>query len=80
MEPDHLDVDLRDAVVAGIQFVLAAAFGAWAWLLKNLGNRHLDQIGEVVGEIRELRKDVNRLAERVRVVEVRQDILHPDNR
>lgn len=55
-----------DTIVA---FVLAASFGLWSWVLRKFGESHIESIKELASELRELRKDVNRLEIRVAVVE-----------
>lgn len=71
MEPSHFDIPWSSV----IQAILAASFGAWAWLLKSMGNRHLESIEDLAKEMREMRKEVSKLTERLVRVEARQDYL-----
>lgn len=52
-----------------ISFILAASFGLWSWVLKKFGESHIESIKELANELKELRKDVNRLEVRVAIVE-----------
>ena len=61
-----------------IGFLLSAAFGAWAWVVKKFGEQHINSVKELALELREMRRDLNSLSERVRVVEVVQGHYHPE--
>jgi hypothetical protein len=66
----HLDVPWTQI----IGFILSASFGAWAFVVKKFGEQHLTSLRELAIELREMRKDLNILGERVKVVEVIQQI------
>ena len=56
-----------------IQTALAISFGLWAWLLKKFGEQHITTIKELASELKEMRKELGRLTERVHAVELRQE-------
>jgi len=56
-----------------VQTVLAISFGLWAWVLKKFGEQHVTTIRELVTELKELRRELVKLSERVHAVELRQD-------
>jgi hypothetical protein len=58
--------------------LVAAAFGAWAWVVKKFGEQHIESVKSLSTELREMRRDINSLAERMRVVEVVQKHYHPE--
>lgn len=55
-----------------VGFILSASFGAWAWVVKKFGEQHIESVKELAVELREMRRDLNQLSERVKVVEVVQ--------
>lgn len=55
-----------------VGFILSASFGAWAWVVKKFGEQHIESVKELAVELREMRRDLNSLSERVKVVEVVQ--------
>ena len=59
-----------------VQTVLAVSFGLWAWLLKKFGEQHIITIRELAFEIKEMRKEMTRISERVHAVELRQEWMH----
>ena len=56
-----------------LEVVVAITFGAWAWVVKTLGTQHVATIKDVVYELKELRMEMMKLAERVHAVELRQE-------
>jgi hypothetical protein len=57
--------------------VLSVSFGAWAWIVKKFGEQHIESVKGLAVELREMRKELNQLAERMKVVEVIQQHYHP---
>lgn len=74
MEPAHLEIPWSQI----IGFMLTAAFGLWAWVVKKFGEAHVESVKELAVELREMRRELNNLAERVKVVEVTQKHYHPE--
>lgn len=75
VEAAHLDIPWSNI----IQTILAISFGSWAWLLRKFGESHITTIKELASEIKEMRRELNRLTERVQAVEVTQKWLHKDD-
>ena len=69
MEPAHLDIPWTQI----IGFMLTAAFGVWVWVVKAFGEAHIESVKELAVELREMRKDLYRLSERVTKVEVQME-------
>ena len=59
-----------------IGFVLSISFGAWAWVVKKFGEQHIESVKLLATELKEMRRDITSLAERIRVVEVVQKHYH----
>jgi hypothetical protein len=59
--------------------VLSVSFGAWAWIVKKFGEQHIESVKGLATELREMRRELNQLAERMKVVEVIQKHYHPHN-
>lgn len=57
--------------------VLSLSFGLWAWVVRKFGEQHIESVKQLATELREMRRDLNGLAERVKVVEVVQQHYHP---
>ena len=70
-DPELAHMDFEWQPIVG--FILSASFGAWAWVVKRFGEAHIESIKDLAIELREMRRDINALAERLRVVEVVQD-------
>ena len=64
----HLDIPWSDL----FKWIAAGLAAALLWMLKQLGRQHIDSIKELATELREMRKELNQLAERVKIVEVVQ--------
>jgi hypothetical protein len=70
----HLDIpwsDIAKWFAAGVVAVLV-------WMLKQFGHQHIESIKELATELREMRKEINMLSERVRIVEVVQKHYHDE--
>lgn len=74
MDTAHLDIPWSQLV----GFMLTAAFGLWAWVVKKFGEQHIESVKELAVELREMRRDLNTLSERVKIVEVVQSHYHPE--
>lgn len=72
LNTQHLSIPL--AQITGL--LLTAAFGLWAWVVKKFGEQHIESVRELAAELREMRKDINSVKERIRVVEVVQEHYH----
>ena len=70
-DPELAHLDFEWQPIGG--FILSASFGAWAWVVKRFGEAHIESIKELAVELREMRKDINALSERLRVVETVQE-------
>ena len=66
-----------DSLVA---WVATGAFAVFVWILKQFGHQHIESVKELATELREMRKELNSLAERVKVVEVVQKHYHSEDR
>lgn len=57
-----------------LQVILAAAFGAWAWVVKTAANRHLDSQDAI-------NEKVDKIMERLVKLEIKMRIRHhePDD-
>lgn len=73
METAHLDIPWSQIV----GFLLTAAFGSWAWVVKKFGEQHIVTIRELATEIREMRKELNVITTRVAKIEFAQEHFHP---
>lgn len=74
METAHLEIPWSQV----IGFMLTVAFGIWTWVVKKFGEQHIESVKELAYELREMRRDLNSLSERVKVVEVVQAHYHKD--
>ena len=72
MQPPHLDLPW-DSI---IQAALAATFATVAWLVKKFGEQHILTIKELAKELKEMRKELSKLTERVQAVEIKQKYWH----
>lgn len=54
-----------------LQVILAAAFGAWAWVVKTAANRHLDSQDSI-------NQKVDRIMERIVKLEIKMRLHHKD--
>jgi hypothetical protein len=70
----HVDIPWNEI----LKWVATGLAAAMLWGLKALGKQHIDSIKELAIELREMRKELNSLAERVRVVEVVQKHFHQE--
>lgn len=61
-----------------IGFLLTAAFGLWAWVVKKFGEQHIESVRELANELREIRKEVNSITARVQTIEYIQRFHHED--
>jgi hypothetical protein len=68
----HVDIPWNDL----IKWVAAGLVAVLVWTLKQLGHKHIESIKELATELREMRKEINMLAERVKIVEVVQQHYH----
>ena len=59
--------------------IITGAILLFTWVLKQFGEQHLSSIRELASELKEMRKDLNILAERVKIVEVTQAHYHPEH-
>lgn len=59
-------------------WVATGAFAVFVWILKQFGHQHIESIKSLAVELREMRKELNSLAERVKVVEVVQKHYHTE--
>jgi hypothetical protein len=66
---DHLSIPWETIV----GFILSAAFASWAWVVKSFGEQHIASVKELGNELKELRKDVNVVMNRVTRLEVEMD-------
>jgi hypothetical protein len=68
----HVDIPWNEVVKW-----LAAGLAAFlVWMLKQFGHQHIESIKDLATELREMRKEINVLAERISVVEVVQKHYH----
>jgi hypothetical protein len=68
----HVDIPWNDL----IKWVAAGLVAFLVWMLKQFGHQHIESIKELAAELREMRKELNVLAERISVVEVVQKHYH----
>lgn len=68
---DHVTIDWS----AIVGFFLTAALSVWAWVVKKFGEQHIETLKDLALEIREMRKELNKLTERVIAVEIRQNYM-----
>lgn len=71
MEPTHFDVPWGSI----IQMILAASFGAWAFLLKTMGNQHIATIKDLANEMHEIRRELNEIRKELANVHSRIGVL-----
>lgn len=70
----HLDFELA----AVLKFIGYGILTLFIWVLKKFGERHLASMDELAKELKEMRKELNALSSRVTAVEIRANMLHPD--
>lgn len=63
-----------------LKWVATGIFAALLWMLKQFGNQHIASVKELAIELREMRREINALSERVKIVEVVQKHYHHEER
>lgn len=57
--------DLENGVSKVFQIILAAAFGAWAWVVKKAADRHIEAVIKLEDEMAQLLLRVNTLETKI---------------
>jgi hypothetical protein len=68
----HLDIAWSEIV----KWVAAGLVATLVWVLKQFGHKYVESIKELSLELREMRREINLLSERVKIVEVVQKHYH----